>query len=117
MAGLSVLSLLMPIVYPKIVGAALGWDTIFRIIAVILGLAPMAILMGMPFPLGLISLEETDAPVIPWVWAVNGSISVIASILSAILILSYGFRFTQLIGGFLYIGATIIFSLGFGKGH
>jgi hypothetical protein len=112
MIGLVILSIVVPILYPGFAEAALGWEVGFRMMGIVVFLAPLAVLMGLPFPLGLISLEENGSGIIPWVWAVNGSVSVIASVLSAILILSYGFLSVQLAGGFLYGGALIVFYLG-----
>jgi len=81
----------------------------WRILLVVILLAPMAVLMGMPFPFGLMQLAKSGDRIIPWVWAVNGSVSVIASVLAAILILSYGFMEVQLGGGLLYGFAALVY--------
>jgi len=113
MAGLVVVTILVTVVYPLLVNATLGWWMPFRIIMILVVLAPMAIFMGLPFPFGLSVIERLDAKFVPWVWAVNGSVSVVASVVAAILVLSFGFLIVQLIGGILYAGAFLLFFFGF----
>jgi hypothetical protein len=66
--------------------------------------------MGLPFPFGLAWLEERAPGLVPWAWAVNGCASVAASVLAAILALSYGLTAVMLLGGVAYLaaGAVII---------
>ena len=42
---------------------------------------------------------------IAWVWAVNGASSVVASILSALLALTFGFNWVLVLGALCYAGA------------
>ena len=42
---------------------------------------------------------------IPWAWAVNGAASVIASVLAALLALSFGFGWVLRLGALLYATA------------
>jgi hypothetical protein len=55
-------------------------------------LAPLGLLMGLPFPTGLALIQERAPGLIPWAWGVNGSTSVIASILTALIAIGWGFR-------------------------
>jgi hypothetical protein len=94
---------------PMLVDAALGWPFIVRVAALVVGLAPMAWLMGLPFPLGLDWLESLGAPqrvLAPWAWAINGCASVVASILAAILALSHGFTLVLTLGAAAYAVAA-----------
>jgi hypothetical protein len=83
-----------------------------RLVMISITLAPLAISMGMPFPLGLIIIEDSESYVIPWVWAVNGTTSVVASVLAAILVLAFGFTAVNILGGLMYLGATVLYKLG-----
>jgi hypothetical protein len=69
--------------------------------------------MGFPFPFGLHSINDEGEQKIPWVWSVNGCVSVIASVLAAIFVLGYGFNTVLVIGGSLYTCATMVFILKF----
>jgi hypothetical protein len=84
----------------------LGWPLPARSLAAVLSLAPLAVLMGLPFPFGLTWLEQHYPALIPWAWAVNGCASVIASVLAAILALSYGFTTVLYLGAAAYGGVA-----------
>jgi hypothetical protein len=86
----------------------LGWPLMARSLGIVLSLAPLAMLMGLPFPFGLVWLEQHCRDLISWAWAVNGCASVIASVLAAILALSYGFTTVLYMGAAGYGGAAIL---------
>ena len=86
---------------------ALGWPLMPRAAGAVLLLAPLAVLMGMPFPRGLAWLEGAGPWLAPWAWAVNGCASVISGVIAAILALSYGFTAVLLAGAACYAGAWI----------
>jgi hypothetical protein len=65
--------------------------------------------MGMPFPLGLAWLKQECPELVPWAWAVNGCASVIASVLAAIISISYGFTTVLMLGAGAYLGAVLLF--------
>ncbi len=52
---------------------------------------PIAMLMGMMFPLGLKRLGRGQAALIPWAWSVNGFTSVLATLLAPLLAMHWGF--------------------------
>lgn len=86
----------------------LGWSFLGRAVMAGLSLAPLGILMGLPFPLGLSWLELQAPHLISWAWAINGCASVISAVLAAILSLSYGFTIVLLLGAVAYAGAFIV---------
>lgn len=65
-------------------------------------LAPPAVLMGLPFPLGLRSFARNAPSRIAWAWAANGFASVAAAPLSALIALEWGSRvlFLSAAGGY-----------------
>jgi hypothetical protein len=106
---LALLVLLTAVLGPYLGQAALTWPPFLRVLAAVLSLAPLALLMGLPFPLGLSWLEAEAPRLVPWAWAVNGCASVVASVLAAILALSYGFTAVLLLGALAYAGAWLLF--------
>ena len=106
-----ILSFLLALFLPKLTNLILGWPLFIRVLAAILILGPIAVLMGIPYPIGLMMLEEYSAELIPWAWAVNGCASVIASICAAMLALSYGFTVALMLGCALYAGVLVIYWL------
>jgi len=103
------LSILAPWVITEVAHLILGWSFIFRAMVIGICIAPLAILMGIPFPYGLVWLENRWGRYIPWAWAVNGCASVIAAVLAAILTLSYGYQLVLLLGATAYAGAFLVF--------
>ncbi|MCJ7662491.1 MAG: hypothetical protein MUO67_25380 [Anaerolineales bacterium] len=106
---LIILSILSPWVITQIASLILGWPFIVRAIVIGMCIAPLAILMGIPFPYGLVWLEHRWGRYIPWAWAVNGCASVIAAVLAAILTLSYGYQIVLLLGATAYAFAFLVF--------
>jgi len=53
-----------------------------RVILTLVLTAPLAFLMGMPFPLGLSRLAAESPAFIPWAWGINGCASVLSALLA-----------------------------------
>jgi hypothetical protein len=107
--ALSALALMTALAGSVFVDAAIGWPPVARTGVLIASLAPMALLMGLPFPLGLAWLETLGGSgrvLLPWAWAINGCASVIASVLAAILAISYGFTVVLALGAGAYAVAA-----------
>ena len=100
---------LLPIVLPQFIRFSLILPNWGRLGFSFVCLAPLGVLMGLPFPLGIIWLQERANNRIPFVWAVNGCASVIASVMAAIISLSYGFRILLFLGAGAYAGAALIY--------
>jgi hypothetical protein len=83
-------------------GATLGWPLAARALAGCLMLAPLGFLMGVPFPRGIAALEGQAPGTIPWAWAINGSVSVVASVLASMIAVSWGFRWVLWAGAACY---------------
>ena len=78
-------------------------------ILVSLGLiAPLGWLMGMPFPLGIRLVSEDADFLIPWCWSLNGAFSVVASVSSIALAISYGFSAAMAVGGAAYLAVLLL---------
>jgi len=90
----------------------LAWPLPARLAAGLASLAPLAVLMGLPFPLGLAWLEREAPALMPWAWAINGCASVIASVVAALLALSFGFTLVLLLGTATYALAAVALLVG-----
>ena len=96
-----VLAFVVSPVTTALVGLPLG----VKILITVLGIAPVAFLMGMPFPAGLSLLEKMHQESVRWAWALNASSSVLGSA-SAIFIAIYaGLKATLIAGGICYLVA------------
>lgn len=54
-------------------------------------LLPLGFVMGTAFPLGIRALPPAAAPIIPWAWAINGWMSVIASLGTVLIARVFGY--------------------------
>jgi hypothetical protein len=93
---------------PRLFDALLGLPWLARLLVTVLVLAPCGFLMGIPFPLGLRRFGARAPRQVPWAWAANGAMSVVASVLSALLALSLGFRVVLMIGALCYGSAWVV---------
>jgi hypothetical protein len=107
---LLLVSLLMPLAISHLSVYLLSLPVWGRLTLSILSLAPLGIMMGLPFPLGITWLEVRAQDWIPLAWAINGCASVIASVLAAILALQYGFTVVLLVGAGAYAGAGVLYN-------
>jgi hypothetical protein len=90
----------------KIVGALLGRPFIERAAGVVAVLAPLSILLGFFFPLGIRVVERRAQAFVPWAWAINGGFTVIGAVLTVMLALSTGFVSVLAVAGILYLLAA-----------
>ncbi|MCA1371395.1 SAM-dependent methyltransferase [Bradyrhizobium sp. BRP14] len=74
-----------------------------KIAITLLLIAPLAVFMGMPFPLGLGFVGARSDEFIPWAWGINGSASVLSAILAALFAMHVGFTGVVTIAIILYL--------------
>ena len=103
MLGLTILSLLYVVILPLIFDALLGEAFALRVIVSSLLLLPLGLLMGMLFPSGIQIVRDANPDFVPWAWAINGCGSVVGTVLSVSLAMSFGFRFVTYAAITLYI--------------
>jgi hypothetical protein len=104
---LPILAGVYTLVLPGLFDLALAAPLWVRAMVAAATLAPLGFLMGIPLPGGVALLERRAPILITWAWAVNGATSVIASILAALLSLSFGFSVVLMLGAACYIGAFL----------
>jgi hypothetical protein len=86
----------------------LGLPLLLRLTISLLVFAPLGFLMGIPLPGGLHLLKDTAPRLIPWAWGVNGALSVISSVLAALIALSWGYQWALSAGALCYAGAWVV---------
>lgn len=99
---------LYPLVLPWLFRHTLGFPLAARVVITVLSVAPLGMLMGIPFPKGIAMVGREAPELIPWVWGINGCASVISSILSAMLSISFGFSAVLLLACVAYGAAVIV---------
>jgi hypothetical protein len=108
LAATAVIALVYPILLSVWLQSALGLPLAIRWVIAVLSLAPLGLLMGVPFPKGIAWLERSAPDLIPWAWGVNGAVSVVASVLAALIALSAGFTVVWVAGALCYSVALMV---------
>jgi spermidine synthase len=108
-AGIGLISLCYLIWLGKWFALAADLSFSSRLLLTALLIAPLGILMGMPFSLALDSLATHAAGLIPWAWGINGCGSVIGSMLATFLAIHAGFAGVIVVAVFLYLGIVFCF--------
>ncbi len=103
--SVAVLAAILITVTPALLDASLSLPLVAKLALVVLLLAPIGFLMGMPFPSGLVRLERQYSQAVCWAWAVNAAASVLGSVGAIFLAIHVGLAQTVLLGGLCYLGA------------
>jgi spermidine synthase len=97
-------------VYPMARDTFLAGSLVTRITAAILFIFPVSFFLGMPFPLGILSLEHQPKGSVAWAWGMNGLFTVIGGLLGIVSSIQWGFKVTLWIAWAIYALAFLIFS-------
>ena len=98
--GVAVAAVFASQAYPPYLGHFLSSSFLVRTLACFLWMAPLGILAGMLFPMGLRRIGESE---VPWTWALNGGASVAGSASAVALGLYWGFDITTNVGALCYL--------------
>ena len=71
-------------------------------------LTPAAVIMGMPFPLGLRLLNQVHQAEVPWAWGINSCLSVVGAAFATILAVEFGYSLLLLLAAAAYLLPTTI---------
>jgi hypothetical protein len=94
---------------PPLFQALAGLPDAARIAFGLALIAPLALAMGMPFPLGLRALSAAAPGLIPWAWGINASVSVAAAVLASLLAVHLGFTAVVALASLGYLAASAAF--------
>ncbi len=94
-----------------VMGALLGASLAVRVPVTIALMAPLGLCLGAFMPLGLSTVSKLTrhpAEYVAWGWALNGFFSVIGSVLTTVLSMTFGFRVVLFLGLGIYVFAVAI---------
>jgi spermidine synthase len=101
-----VYTILIGLLSPLLFESLVRLDIVYRVLISAVIIAPLAIAMGIPFPLGMKQIsfpkEDTNRYLAAYSWGINGFFSVLGSILVVMLSMSYGFRMVFIISAIIY---------------
>lgn len=107
---IAILTLVYVFLLPWLFQRCIGYSDAVKIAMSIALIAPLAVGMGMPFPLGLKHVAETAPDFIPWAWGINGFASVMSAVLATLLAIEFGFNVVIMLALLLYATAAVLFT-------
>ena len=106
--GVASLLVLYAFVTPAILKQFLGLTLVERSLLSAALLIPLGFALGFPFPLGIRLMRERGRDsYIPWIWGINGSASVLGSVLAIVLAMKVGFAWAMVVGAICYVVAWL----------
>ena len=107
---ISILILAYVVFLPAVLYAYVSLPTVHKALIVVALLFPLCFWMGMPMPLGVHRLKTRSAAMVPWAWGVNGSASVLGSILTVLIAANFGFNQALLAAASVYGFCAVLIS-------
>ena len=111
LGALAVLTLVYRLGIPPLIEGTLTAPFAARVLLSFVLLAPLGLILGMFMPFGLRTvgaLSDHPDEYVAWGWAINGVFSVIGSVLTTILAMSWGFHTVQLLSLGIYAIAVVV---------
>ena len=90
------------VLLPQLSTSIMALPEMVRILSAFVLAAPLAFFMGMPFPLGLATVQQHSPHLIPWAWGINGCASVLSAVLAVLFAIEIGFNGVMLCAVVLY---------------
>ena len=106
--GILVLGSVYAFALPELFAAAAAWSTVSRMAVTVFLVAPLAFLMGIPFPSGMRRISRARPSLVPWAWGVNGFASVAAPPIGILLATSVGLTWATLLSVGVYLCAGLV---------
>lgn len=98
--------------YPVILGTLLNQDRFIRGVITFLLILPLGFVLGVPFPTCIrIAQFHQLNKYIPWMYGVNGAMTIFGSVLSVVLSMLYGFTLAFIVGLSFYLVIFVVLIL------
>ncbi|MBP5201286.1 hypothetical protein J6253_00915 [bacterium] len=91
--------------FPYFSAACMGLSFTLKLLLTALVIAPLGFLTGTVFPVSALLVGEKNSSFVPLAFGANGAASVLASVVSVIVAMVYGFKFVFLMSAFCYFFA------------
>jgi hypothetical protein len=108
-ACIAVLAVVYIFALQPVFADTMQWPPYMKIPFAIALIAPLALFMGMPFPLAMAEVGQSQPSLIPWAWGINGCASVISAVLATLTAIQLGFSAVIIVAMMLYVAAAFAF--------
>lgn len=106
--GIAALTAIYVVALKPLFAAWMHWPDLGRIIISIFIIAPLAVLLGIPFPTGIRQLNARAPGLVVWAWGMNGVFSVLGSVLVIVVSMVSNFTTAMLSGAAGYTLAAMV---------
>jgi spermidine synthase len=107
-AGIVGIAVVYLLALPTILDLFTGLADASRILLAVALIGPLALFMGIPFPLGLRRVASEAPDFVPWAWGINGFASVVSAVLATLLAIHFGFAAVIGLALLLYVAAAAL---------
>ena len=105
--GIAAIATVYALLSPWLTSVLIGAPPAVKVAAAMALIAPLATLMGMPFPRALARLDAVAPSLLPWAWGINGCASVIGAVLATLVAIHLGHTVVIGAGVVLYLLAAV----------
>ena len=107
-AAIAALALLYLLILPAVTVWLVTLPLALKGMLALVFVAPLAFVMGLPFPLGLARVSTAVPALVPWAWGINGCASVLSAVLATLLAVAFGFSAVVGLAVALYLVAALV---------
>jgi hypothetical protein len=93
---------------PSALQLALDLPVWLRGVVILAVTVPLAVALGLPFPLGLDRFQAESPGLLPWAWSLNGAFSVVATPLANLLAHAEGLSMLLVAGALCYVATILV---------
>jgi hypothetical protein len=90
-----------------LIDATISSELYIRALLVVLVAAPVSVLLGMCFPIGMRLVERISPEGTPWMWGVNGASGVLASVIAMAVSMWAGIHMSLFVAAALYLSLAV----------
>lgn len=108
LAILAVLIAVWQFLWIPLSDALIGMLTLVRLSIVGVSIFPIGFMMGIPFAVGLRIVEQLHPHYVAIAWAINGTFTVLGTVLGVVLALLFGYNIVMLVGIISYMLVLIV---------
>jgi hypothetical protein len=106
--AVAVIALAAPVWLGGLLSASLEWPILARTVTAVAVLLPLGFGMGVLFPTGVRRLQGAEVGLVPWMWALNGTASVLGSVGAMCAAKLWGFHTVLALGAGCYALAALL---------
>ncbi len=108
-AGILITGIAIILLYPAVARFALSLDIVQRVLVSSLMIFPLGFFLGMPFPVGVLAIENRPRGALAWAWGMNGLFTVAGGLISVLISIFQGFTVAIVFALALYVLAFATF--------